>query len=202
MNGTSSVEHREEYLKLVPVVARMEAGITGMSRDMSEFRSDMSELRGHMAKLSDAVSRIAVIDEKVGTQAQSVERAFMALDRLAKKHEDFVDDNARIERERREKAEAEKLEEVLTSEKRYREFRSSVMWVGGFFAGLSLLGSGFSMYAVNAISNLSTMQSSLSHLSDKVDNHINNDKLTDERSLRQMQDEVNGNATTVRPGSR
>lgn len=160
-------ERRAEYIGMAPAIAAMQQQIGGIA-------GDLSEIRAALTKLTEAVTRIAVIDQKMLDQSAATERAFQEISKLEKRHEEFTKDHDKAKEEDRKE-----------DRKQHDEFKKFIYWFGGVFSVLSTLSGLFSVYAVSVISDMSSTKQA-------VEKHIAADKLTDERSLREMKKEMEG----------
>lgn len=131
---------------------------------------DLSELKDTIREMSHAISKLAVLDEKMLNQSQAIERSFAAISRVAEKLDQHL---------------AAAVTDKLAHAEEHADIERSRNRAIGALAVLSVLSSGLSVYAVNFLNDLTALKAA-------VYDHINHDMVTTERDIRQVCKEFGG----------
>jgi hypothetical protein len=60
----------------------LEAGLAVFSSQLNSLHDDVGEIKVALSKLSDAITKLALVEERQTQAASAIERAFISLERL------------------------------------------------------------------------------------------------------------------------
>jgi cyanate lyase len=165
--------------------------------DIQGLESDLTELKIALREMTKAMTQVAVIDAKLYSQQQAIERAFESVAKLGDAMEKHIirQDQFRHEREQIEREKERQLADQLAKKDReddiqFADFKKTINRASGALAVVYVLSGGFTTYAISVISDLVSNShqaaTTILQVQQEVKAHEKDDRLQSEDDLRKM----------------